>query len=348
MNAVSVERVEKKFGSGARAVQALRGVDLQVKPGEIYGLLGRNGAGKTTLVKVLLDIVRPTSGSSAILGTSSRSPAARRSIGYLPEDHRFPEYRTGEGALYFYGRLSGVSGGTLRSRVAELLEFVDLGKAARRKIRSYSKGMKQRLGLAQALVHDPQVLFLDEPTDGVDPVGRAVIRDMLAKLKDDGKTIFLNSHLLSEVERICDRVGILENGELVREGTIDALTRSERVVGVTTVPALGPSDIEALLQVATAVEPLRGAKATADTFEIGLAQDDDLDRVVDLLRARNLSIRWLAMKKLSLEEVFLGAVRGESETPPSNRAGSNAARARDIDPTEVPRRALEARERGEP
>src|SRR5262245_23989661 len=173
MSAIEVDDVHKTFGRGAKAVRALRGVRLRVERGEIYGLLGRNGAGKTTLVKTLLDISRPTQGSTRILGIDSRQAGSRRSVGFLPEDHRLPDYPTGEALLHFYARLSGMPRARRVARVAELLAVVDLNSASRQKVRGYSKGMKQRLGLAQALLHEPEVLFLDEPTDGVDPVGRA-------------------------------------------------------------------------------------------------------------------------------------------------------------------------------
>ncbi len=236
VTAIVVEEVGKRFGRGAASVEALRRVDLSVAKGEVFGLLGRNGAGKTTLVKILLDMVRPTTGRTSLLGMSSREPAARRRVGYLPEDHRFPDYQTARSALLFHGALAGLDRATVRKRADELLETMDLTAARDRKVRGFSKGMKQRLGLAQALIHEPEVVFLDEPTDGVDPVGRARIRDMLVALREKGTTIFLNSHLLSEVEQLCNRVGILERGELVRVGTIDQLTRTELVYRVDVVP----------------------------------------------------------------------------------------------------------------
>lgn len=305
--AIAVENLGKNYGRGARAVPALCGVTIGVAPGEIYGLLGRNGAGKTTLVKILLDIVRPTSGTATILGVRARSPAARRPVGYLPEDHRFPDYRTAEGALDYYAALSGTNAAERARRIPELLKLTGLTDAARRKIKTYSKGMKQRLGLAQALIHDPRVLFLDEPTDGVDPVGRAQIRDILKQLKQQGKTIFLNSHLLSEVERICDRVGILEKGKLVREGTLESLTRGGSVYTLATATPLDDDARRALQEVAASV---RGADGG---YEIELRGDEEIDRVLDLLRARHVSIRGLSGKRLSLEEVFLQAVDTKAE-----------------------------------
>jgi ABC-2 type transport system ATP-binding protein len=311
--AIAVENLAKRYGRGARQVQALAGVSITVRQGEIYGLLGRNGAGKTTLVKILLDIVRATSGAAWILGEPSRSPASRWRAGYLPEDHRLTEYRTGEAALHFYAALSGVPRSERRKRIPALLELVGLEDAARRKVRAYSKGMKQRLGLAQAMVHDPRVLFLDEPTDGVDPVGRAQIRDILVTLKEEGRTIFLNSHLLSEVERVCDRVGILEQGRLVREGTLEDLTRTKLSFQIRTLPALDEGARAELARFAVSLE------ARADGFELGLEKEEDIDRAVDILRARGLSIRSLSGTKLSLEEVFLQAVEESAEAGAAKR-----------------------------
>jgi ABC-2 type transport system ATP-binding protein len=291
-------------------VDALQQVDLSVEPGEVFGLLGRNGAGKTTLVKILLDMVRPTAGRTSLLGKSSRNPAARRAIGYLPEDHRFPDYQTGWSALMFHGALAGLDRHTRRRRAAELLETVDLTNARDRKIRTFSKGMKQRLGLAQALLHEPQILLLDEPTDGVDPVGRARIRDLLVRLRDDGTTIFLNSHLLSEVEQICDRVGILELGRLVRLGSIDELTEIELVYRVEVVPAPPPETLQALAEFAVSVETNDEGQ-----LEVGLGSEPDVDRLVDALRGAGCSIRSLSGKRASLEEVFLRAIEGGEEDP---------------------------------
>src|SRR5262245_18670611 len=199
---IETRNLVKQYGR----IEALKGVTLGVEKGEIFGLLGQNGAGKTTMVKILLGITKPSFGEASLLGEPVGTVPIRRRVGYLPEDHRFPDYHTGYSLLDFYGALLDMPRSERKQRIPEMLELVGLKGRMHYKIRTYSKGMKQRLGVAQAILHDPEIIFLDEPTDGVDPVGRREIRDMLHQLKEEGKTIFLNSHLLGEVELICDRV----------------------------------------------------------------------------------------------------------------------------------------------
>src|SRR5437867_2525960 len=218
---ISTHGLTKHYGR----IEALKDVTLEVQRGEIFGLLGQNGAGKTTLVKILLGIIQSTSGEALLLDESAGTAGVRQRVGYLPEDHRFPDYRTGHSLLDFYGMLLGMPRRERVRRIPALLELVAIKGRMHSKVRTYSKGMKQRLGVAQAILHDPEIIFLDEPTDGVDPVGRREIRDLLHQLKEEGKTIFLNSHLLGEVELICDRVAILQAGELIKEGDIGTLTR---------------------------------------------------------------------------------------------------------------------------
>jgi ABC-2 type transport system ATP-binding protein len=298
MAAIETSDLSKNYGD----VRALQGVTIRVEAGEIYGLLGRNGAGKSTLVKILLSIVHKTGGSARLLDREAFHAASRRRVGYLPEDHRFPEYHTGASALDFYGALSELPRAERRRRIPELLKRMELSDVAGRKIRTYSKGMKQRLGLAQAILHDPDVIFLDEPTDGVDVVGRIQIRDLLLELKGRGKTIFLNSHLLSEVERLCDRVGILEEGKLVREGTVAELTKTRNIYAIKTD---GP--VESALDALRRLAP--DTQRTADGVELSLPDPKDLDRAIDLLRAAGVGVRGVTEKKFSLEEVFREAIQ---------------------------------------
>jgi ABC-2 type transport system ATP-binding protein len=297
MPVIQTRDLVKRYGR----IQALRGVSLSVEKGEIYGLLGQNGAGKTTLIKVLLGITRGWQGTAELLGQSAGSVAVRRQVGYLPEDHRFPDYHSAWSLLNFYGDLLGVPRHDRAKRVTEALDLVGLVGRMHYKIRTYSKGMKQRVGIAQALFHDPDVIFLDEPTDGVDPVGRRAIRGMLERLKERGKTIFINSHLLGEVELICDRVGILERGQMIREGSVAELTRQKNLF------VIGLADKQAFPEAELAGRGFR-VKAADDFWEVELADGQSIDAVVDLLRARGLGLRHLVEKRQTLEDLFVATV----------------------------------------
>ncbi|PZR74320.1 MAG: ABC transporter ATP-binding protein [Chthoniobacterales bacterium] len=206
-----------------RSVVALRDLTLRVSPGQIYGLLGPNGSGKSTTLKIILGLVPPTKGRAEIFGKDSNLVASREAVGFLPESPYFHKYLTGEETLRFHGKLGGLRGAALKNRVEELLALVGLTNARKRRLGGYSKGMLQRIGLAQALVHEPALVVLDEPTAGVDPAGAGEIRDLILHLKERGITVLLSSHLLGQVQEICDRVGILANGVLVREGALDDL-----------------------------------------------------------------------------------------------------------------------------
>ena len=280
---------------------ALGGVSLQVEPGTIFGLLGRNGAGKTTLVKILLSLVRQDGGEARLLGVTARASKVRRRVGYLPEQVRFPEYMKGPAFLRYMGALNGVEGSALKQRVPELLEQMDLAGDTKKLLKGYSKGMQQRLGLAQALINDPELIFLDEPTEGLDPIGRKQIRDLLASLKAKGKTIFLNSHLLSEVELICDRVAILEKGKVVRMGSPKELMQATGAYRIT---------------VGTATEAAKRAlaeKAVAADWSGQSAHFTPKDRahlnaVIDALRAAGVEIESVEPMKSTLEESFIQVV----------------------------------------
>jgi len=223
--AIRIRNLEKVFPVPLkrRQVLALRDLSLEIPAGIVYGLLGPNGSGKSTTLKILLGLVSPTAGSAEIFGVPSSEVSSRIDVGFLPENPYFYKFLTGAETISFYGRLCGLSGRILRNRVNELLDLVDLTEAGGRRISGYSKGMLQRIGLAQAMVHDPRLLILDEPTAGVDPAGSRQIRDLILRLKTRGKTVLLTSHLLEQVQEVCDRVGILAKGRLVREGAIDIL-----------------------------------------------------------------------------------------------------------------------------
>ncbi len=222
---IDLQHVEKTYKG---KIHALRDVRMQVHRGEIFGLLGPNGAGKSTLVKIMMTVVRPDRAEGTLLGHPIGYKPVLRRVGYLPEHHRFPPYLTGRQTLEFYAALSGVRKQARRERATKLLDTIDMTEWADKKISSYSKGMMQRVGLAQALMSEPDLILLDEPTDGVDPVGRREIRDVLMQLRDQGTTVFLNSHLLSELEMVCDRVAILVQGRIAQQGRIEDLTAESR------------------------------------------------------------------------------------------------------------------------
>ena len=206
-----------------RSVVAVRDLDLEVARGQVYGLLGPNGSGKSTTLKIILGLVAPTSGNAQIFGRDSEEVASRQSVGFLPENPYFYKFLTGGETLRFYGKLCGLRGGRLKRRIDEMLALTGLTSARDRRLGGYSKGMLQRIGLAQALIQEPALLVLDEPTAGVDPAGARDIRTLILDLKSRGMTVLLSSHLLSQVQEICDRVGILANGRLVREGPLPEL-----------------------------------------------------------------------------------------------------------------------------
>jgi ABC-2 type transport system ATP-binding protein len=223
--AIEIRGLVKDFAVGLRGLR-LRAVDhvtFAVRPGEIFGLLGPNGSGKSTTIKLLLGLLEPTAGGCAIFGVPSGKVEARRDVGYLPEAPNFYRFLSGRELVVFYGRMCGLAGAALRQRVEEVITLVGLAGAADRRVGTYSKGMLQRIGLAQALVHDPRLLILDEPTAGVDPVGSAEMAELILALKARGKTVLITSHLLGQIEDLCDRVAILDRGRLVAEGNVSEL-----------------------------------------------------------------------------------------------------------------------------
>lgn len=229
MLAVEIQNVHKSFPGhwGKGGAYAVKGVSLSVPEGAVYGLIGPNGSGKSTLMKTLVGLLRPDEGSCRVFEKASSASINRKEIGFLPENPYFYKFLTGAETLRFYGRLCGLYGRALKERTEELMETVGLSFAAHRRIGGYSKGMLQRIGLAQALVQRPRLLVLDEPTAGVDPIGSRAIRDIILELKSRGITVFLCSHLLEQVQEVCDSVGILYQGNLIAEGSVAQLTRDE-------------------------------------------------------------------------------------------------------------------------
>jgi ABC-2 type transport system ATP-binding protein len=229
MTAISIQNLTKVFPIPLRRqrIIAVRNLSLDVEPGQVYGLLGPNGSGKSTTMKIVLGLVSPSAGSTRIFGRDSQEVESREEVGFLPENPYFYKFLTGRETLHFYGKICGLHGAKLRERASELLNLVGLEHAQDRRLAGYSKGMLQRIGLAQALIQYPRLLVLDEPTAGVDPAGSREIRDLILDFKKRGITVLLCSHLLSQVQEICDRVGILHKGVLVREGRLSDLISIE-------------------------------------------------------------------------------------------------------------------------
>ncbi|MHA7812947.1 MAG: ABC transporter ATP-binding protein [Phycisphaerales bacterium] len=317
---IDVQGVEKMY---RRKVHALRGVDLRVGAGEIFGLLGPNGAGKSTLVKVLLTVIRATKCQGTFLGSKVGDKGVLSQVGYLPEHHNFPKYLTSKQLLRHFGAMSGVERATRNRKADELLEVVGMKDWANAKLGSYSKGMRQRVGLAQALMNDPKLVILDEPTDGVDPIGRKDIREVLIRLKDEGRTVFLNSHLLSELEMVCDRVAIMVHGLVRQQGTIEELTDGQSGFAVkATAPISGTIRAEISSKL-TGIAPI----ATDDDSELVFATGDaeKVQPVIDTLRSNGVSIRAFGFRRPSLEELFVKAVQ---EHPDGARPGAQRKGAR--------------------
>jgi ABC-2 type transport system ATP-binding protein len=301
---VGVEGLSKQFpgGIGRRAKQALRDVSFSVREGEIFGFVGPNGAGKTTTLKILMGLIRADAGRATVLGHDVRETEFRRHVGFLPEAPYFYDFLTGREVLHFYARVCGVPRVRRGERVEKLLDWVGLGHAGDARLRTYSKGMLQRVGIAQALVHDPQVVFLDEPMSGLDPIGRKEIRDLIVRLHAEGKTVFMNTHILSDVEMLCHRVAIIVHGEIRYEGDPHAMLGDEQRdtdVVLTGVPPGLVEVLEARVQGA-----LRGV---GDRIELRLPHKDVGDLLGEALAA-GAQVVSVAPRRATLEGLFLTAV----------------------------------------
>jgi ABC-2 type transport system ATP-binding protein len=270
---------------GRQKVRALKALDLTIFRGEIFGLLGPNGSGKTTTMKLLLGLLFPTEGQALVFGKDATDVSKNERIGYLPEETYLYRFLTGEETLDFFGRLFNLPAAIRRQRTAELLELVGLTAARKRQVREYSKGMARRLGLAQALINDPELILLDEPTTGLDPIGTRAMKDLILRLRDQGKTIIMCSHLLADVQDVCDRIGILYQGELKELGRVDALLKMR------------------------------------DITEIRFSGGDGalVDEVKAAIERRNGKVHFIGNPTTTLEELFLQIIR-ESELHPGRRA----------------------------
>jgi len=301
---IEVRSLRKEYSAGIRKppITALDGIDFTVREGELFGLLGPNGAGKTTTVKIILGLTAATNGTAFIGGLPVSNAESRRRAGYLPEGHKIPGYLTARQAMTIFGRMSGMSTNDIKQRIPVLLERVRLPQWIDVRVKKFSKGMTQRLGLACALVHRPNVLLLDEPTDGVDPVGRREIRDLLREEAKNGTAVLLNSHLLSEIELTCDRVAVLRKGKVAAEGTIDELTRRTAKYKMIASP-LDESLVAMFRESGAGVERVNGHLVLSVT---DLAH---LNALVDGLRSRGGMLSELAPVRSTLEDVFVDLVK---------------------------------------
>lgn len=304
--AVALEDIHKTYRIGFKRKRktAVDGLSLEVEEGQIFGLLGPNGAGKTTTLKIMLGIVRPDRGSGALLGRPLGDRAAHFRLGFLPEQPYFYLFLTAEKGLELYGRFFGLSGPEFDSRAASLLDLVGLGRDSHLTLDKYSKGMLQRFGIAQALINDPELVILDEPASGLDPVGQKEIRDILLKLKSEGKTIFLSSHQLSEVEDICDSVSIMNRGKAAREGRLSELLMVEGLTRIT-VRGAGPGNRERLAAVSREV-----AEASGETM---LDVDSEgVFRAIEAARDAGLELVSVLPLRRSLEDIFMEVIKETS------------------------------------
>ncbi|HXY13972.1 MAG TPA: ABC transporter ATP-binding protein [Terriglobales bacterium] len=303
MAAIEILGLEKTYSVGfwrKRPKHALRPLNLSVEDGEIFGFLGPNGAGKTTTLKLLMGLTFPTSGSARILGMEISHPLVKSQIGFLPEQPYFYDYLTARELLEYYAQLSGVAATERSRKVQEMLARVGLNDAAGTQLRKFSKGMLQRVGIAQAILHDPKVLFLDEPMSGLDPIGRREVRDLMEELKQQGKTVFFSTHILSDAESLCDRVAIIHQGELRGVGAVEDLTSS--VEGNVEIVWHGNSIPAALTALTTECHPV------GDTVR-AVVREANQDAAIDAVRKEGLRIISVTPVRTSLEEYFVRKVQ---------------------------------------
>ncbi|MGH7164747.1 MAG: ATP-binding cassette domain-containing protein [Nitrospiraceae bacterium] len=318
MDAIQIHELTKRFWSGwpgRPSVTALDGLSLSVSRGEIYGFLGPNGSGKTTTLKILMGLIRATSGTAELFDRPAGDVQVRRRIGFLPESPYFYDYLTGEEFLSFYGQLAGLPRAELGRRVTDLLERVGLADARKRQLRQFSKGMLQRVGLAQALIHDPELIILDEPMSGLDPLGRKQIRDLILNLRDQGKTVFFSTHIIPDVEMICDRVGIIVKGRLLASGRVDELVSHGHTQSVEVVcEGITAERVHAIKEAATRVLQ-QGRRAL-----VVLPGHEHLEEILAAIRAHGGTLVSVTPQKGSLEELFLQQTYAQPDLRPAREA----------------------------
>jgi ABC-2 type transport system ATP-binding protein len=295
--AIETEQLRKVYGENA----AVKGLTLQVAQGEVFGFLGPNGAGKTTSIKMLLGLVAPTSGKAALLGAPTGDLATLARVGFLPEHFRFQDWLTAAEFLGLHGELLGLEGGALKTRRDELLEQVGLGPFRNKQLRTFSKGMLQRIGLAQALLNHPALVFLDEPTSGLDPVGRRLVRDIIHELRNEGTCVFLNSHLLSEIEVTCDRVAFIRHGEVVRFLDLASLNGNQALV---TISASGLTDV----MVSEMARWGRAIQANGEQLTLTVHNDASIPEITRYLVAQGANVFAISPSRPSLEDIFIETV----------------------------------------
>ncbi|MDI6767796.1 MAG: ABC transporter ATP-binding protein [Bacteroidota bacterium] len=302
-SAIKIENISKIYSSGwvrKTSIPALKDVSFEVNPNEIFALIGPNGAGKTTLIKILLGLVHATSGNATILGKPISDHSVRESVGYLPERIHYPPALAPKSFLNILGKLNGLKGAELSTQINKVLELLTISEWKSTALKKFSKGMLQRVGIAQALLHDPQLIFLDEPSDGLDPVGRKELRDHLKNLRDNGKTIFINSHLLSDLELVADRVGIINKGCMIKMGTLQELTK-EGESFVVRIRGKFPIHLVGKLKDFTISEDDSSSMVQVPTVS-------QLNELLDTMKREDLQIESITSKKTSLEDSFLSII----------------------------------------
>lgn len=326
--AIEILGLEKIYNVGfwrSRRKPALQPLNLVVEEGEIFGFLGPNGAGKTTTLKILMGLVFPTAGTARILGMDLDDPRMKAQIGFLPEQPYFYDYLTGRELLTYYGQLSGVNGKQLPGNVHAALERAGLADAARIQLRKYSKGMLQRVGVAQAILHDPKVVFLDEPMSGLDPMGRREVRTLIEELKSQGKTVFFSTHILADAEALCDRVAIIHQGTLRGVGSVAALTSSVH------------GKVELVWRGISVPQPIRSlgveCHAAGDTMRVVIPEADQ-DAALEALRRDRLGLVSVTPVRKSLEDYFVAKLAdrdsGQKENQLRSKVESDRSPGRDL------------------